>query len=106
MHKTSQVDGDQCVSCGGTTQNTTYDANGFIASRTDFNGNQTTYINNARGLQTSRTEAVGIAIERTITTEWHATFRIPIKITEPGKITTLTYDALGRLLERNEEVAP
>ncbi len=103
VYLTSQVDGEQCVSCGGTTQRTTYDANGFVASRTDFNGNTTTYINDARGLELSRTEAVGTPQERTITTEWHPTFRLPTKITEPGKITTFTYDAQGRLLERKEE---
>jgi YD repeat-containing protein len=104
--KSSQIDGGPCLSCGGQTQNTTYDANGFVASRTDFNGNITNYVNDTRGLQTSRTEAAGTAEERTITTEWHVTFRLPIKITEPGKLTTFTYDAQGRLLERKEETAP
>jgi YD repeat-containing protein len=34
-----------CSSCGGSAANAlTYDANGNIASRTDFNGNKTTYI--------------------------------------------------------------
>jgi YD repeat-containing protein len=102
VHLTSQIDGDQCVSCGGTTKARTYDANGFVASRTDFNDNVTTYINDARGLELSRTEAVGTPEERTITTEWHADFRLPIMITEPGKIVTFTYDSQGRLLERKE----
>ena len=91
--------------CGGQNQNTTFDANGFVASRTDFNGIQTTFIHDSRGLQTSRTETVGTLEERTITTEWHATFRLPIKITEQGKETNFTYDTQGRLLERNEETA-
>jgi YD repeat-containing protein len=102
VHVTSQIDGDQCVSCGGTAQNTIYDVNGFVASRTDFNGNITNYINDTRGLQTSRTEAVGSAEERITTTEWHASFRLPTKITEPGKETNFTYDMQGRLLERKE----
>ncbi|MBL1140421.1 MAG: RHS repeat protein [Proteobacteria bacterium] len=106
IHRTGAIDGDQCTNCGTTAKNTTYDANGFVASRTDFNGNITNYINDARGLETTRTEAVGTSEERTITTEWHATFRLPIKITEPGKITTFTYDTQGRLLERSEETAP
>jgi YD repeat-containing protein len=84
----------------------TYDANGFVASRTDFNDIVTTFVNDSRGLQTSRTEAVGTPEERTITTEWHPTFRLPIRITEPGKITTFTYDAQGRLLERKVEAVP
>ena len=101
--RAGQIDGDICSTCGGQNQMTTYDANGFVASRTDFNGNQTTFINNSRGLETSRTEAVGKPEERTISTEWHPTFRLLTKITEPGKITNFTYDAQGRLLERTEE---
>jgi len=95
-----------CASCTNQVQNITYDANGFVATRTDFNGNVTTFIYNARGLQTSRTEAAGTPVERTITTEWHGTFRLPTKITEPGKITKFTYDTQGRLLERKEEIVP
>lgn len=97
--KTTEVEGEQCANCGQF-QNTTYDANGFIASRTDFNGNVTNYTHDARGLETSRTEAVGTPEERTITIQWHATFRLPVQITEPGQITTFTYDAQGRLLTR------
>ena len=38
----------------------TYDANGNVASRTDFNGNLNTYVYNlTRNLETRRTEAVG-----------------------------------------------
>jgi len=103
--KIAQVSGGPCPNCGQI-QNMTYDANGFVASRTDFNDNVTTFVNDSRGLQTSRTEAVGTPEERTITTEWHPTFRLPIRITEPGKITTFTYDAQGRLLERKVEAVP
>ena len=103
--KTGQVDGGPCSGCGDYA-GITYDANGFLASRTDFNGNTTTYVHDARGLETSRTEAVGTPQERTITTQWDSVFRLPVQITEPGKITTFTYDAQGRLLERKEEVAP
>ena len=101
----TQVDGDPCTDCGDYAD-TTYDANGFISSRTDFNGVTTTYVHDARGLETSRTEAVGTPQERTITTQWDPVFRLPLQITEPGKITTFTYDAQGRLLERKEEAAP
>lgn len=98
--KLTQIDGDICTSCGGQFQSITYDANGFVASQTDFNGVTTTFIHDSRGLETSRTEAVGTPEERTITTTWDTTFRLPLTITEPGQITTFTYDAQGRLLER------
>lgn len=73
----------------------TYDANGNFASRTDFNGNKTTYIYDlARNLETSRTEAVGTPQARTITTVWHPTWRLPATITEPGQVTTYDYDSV------------
>lgn len=103
IHRLVEVTGDPCTDCGNRFREITYDGNGFIASRTDFNGNTTTYTHNARGLETSRTEAAGTPEERTITTEWHPDFRLPVKVTEPGKITTFTYDSQGRLLERKEE---
>ncbi len=100
--KVSQISGDPCSSCGGQNQATGYDANGFVNSRTDFNGNVTTYINNSRGLETSRTEAVGTPEERTITTEWHPDFRLPTKITEAGlRETSMTYNTTGQVLTRS-----
>jgi YD repeat-containing protein len=80
---------------------TAYDANGNLASRTDFNGNRTNYTYDlARNLETARTEgltAAGVptAQTRTISTQWHATFRMPTQIAEPLRITTNVYDADG-----------
>jgi len=98
----SRIDGGSCQRCDSQSQNMTYDANGFIASRTDFNGNRTTYTRTARGLETARTEAAGTPEARTITTDWHPTFRLPTRITESGKQTRFTYDDNGRLLSRSE----
>ncbi|BBL60897.1 type IV secretion protein Rhs (plasmid) [Methylomonas koyamae] len=78
----------------------TYDANGFVASKTDFNGNVTTFVRDAGGQETSRTEAAGTPLARTITTTWHANYRLPIKITEPNRVTSFSYDANGNLLKR------
>lgn len=78
----------------------TYDTNGFVASKTDFNGNVTTFVRDAGGQETSRTEAAGTALARTISTTWHANFRLPIKITEPNRVTSFSYDANGNLLKR------
>ena len=78
----------------------TYDANGFVASQTDFNGTVTTFVRDAGGLETSRTEAFGTALARTITTAWHSRFRLPIKITAPNRIITLTYDNSGNLTKQ------
>ncbi len=87
-----------CVGCGTSSRSTTYDANGFVNTKTDFNGNVTDYNYNTRGLEDSRTEAYGTALARTITTQWHATLRLPTQIDEPGRRTTHTYDGSGNRL--------
>ena len=90
----------RCLDCGDSS-NITYDTLGNPASKTDFNGNQTTYSYDAtRNLETSRTEAYGTPKARTISTQWHATYRLPIQIDEPGRRTTFTYDTAGNLLTR------
>ena len=102
MH-VATVSGAPCTTgCGSRFADYTTDANGHPASRTDHNGNVTTLVYDARGLEISRTEAVGSPQERTITTEWHAVLRLPELVTEPGKTTAFTYDAQGRLLTRTE----
>jgi RHS repeat-associated protein len=77
-----------------------YDSNGFVASRTDYDGNVTAYTHDRRGDETSRTEASGSAIARTISTAWLATFHLPTSITEPGRVTSFAYDARGNLLQK------
>ncbi len=77
-----------------------YDANGFLASRTDFDGNVTTFTHDARGDETSRVEASGTALARTIQTTWLSTFHLPAQITEPNRTTAFTYDAHGNALTK------
>ncbi|MDF2446996.1 MAG: hypothetical protein K0S46_2232 [Moraxellaceae bacterium] len=74
----------------------TLDANGNVESRTDANGNVTTYVYDlVRNLETSRTEASGTPQARTITTQWHATWNQPTQVSEPGRVTVYTYDTRG-----------
>ncbi|MBI3344899.1 MAG: RHS repeat protein, partial [Gammaproteobacteria bacterium] len=100
--KNTAIEGPACTSCGANASAATrYDANGNVAARTDFNGNVTTYTYDlTRNLETSRTEASGTPLARTLTTEWHPTFRLPTKITEPNRVTTLVYDASGDLTQK------
>jgi YD repeat-containing protein len=100
VKKVTQVEGHQTASCAGANQAYTYDANGYIESKTDWQGNVTTYIHDARGLETSRTEAFGTPQARTTLTEWHPDFRLPVKITEPNQVTDFVYDAQGRVLSQ------
>lgn len=93
------VEGHQTNYCAGANKSYSYDANGNIASKTDWKGVVTNYTYDmARNLELSRTEAVDTPQERTITTEWHTDFRLPIKITEPGRVTEYSYDTQGRQL--------
>lgn len=90
--------------CNAASSGMTYDANGNVASRTDFNGNVTTYSYElSRNLETKRVEGSGTPQARTITTEWHATYRLPTRIAEPKRIITYTYDAKGNLFKKIEQ---
>src|SRR5581483_12021609 len=81
---------------GATTAATTYDANGNVASRTDFNGNLASYSYDlARNLETSRTEAAGTPQARTISTSWHPTLRLPAAVAEPLRIASYVYNGDG-----------
>jgi len=95
--KNSGISGAPAPEAGPAGQ--TFDTNGNVASRTDWNGNVTTYqYDLARNLELSRTEASGTPEARTITTEWHANFRLPTRITEPGRETVMDYDVAGNMV--------
>jgi len=96
--KNDNISGDACPSCGPAS--TTYDTNGYIASSTDWNGNRANSVHDARGLETSRTEGLTSAGSttpqtRTISTQWHASFRLPVKVAEPLRITSYVYNGDG-----------
>ena len=74
---------------------TAYDAIGFLSGVSNFNGVASTYVHDARGLETSRIEAVGTLQKRTTTTVWDAALRLPTQVAEPLRITTNVYDADG-----------
>ncbi|TAL40201.1 MAG: hypothetical protein EPN97_00550 [Alphaproteobacteria bacterium] len=83
------------------TQSFTYDANGYTASMTDWNGNRTTYVNDSNGNPTSITEAAGTPQARTTTITYGGPRdRQPGTITAPRLTTAFTYDAAGNVLTR------
>ncbi|MFZ1548711.1 MAG: DUF6531 domain-containing protein [Candidatus Nitrotoga sp.] len=96
--------------CNAAASATTYDVNGNVASRTDFNGNKTTYIYDlARNLETSRIEGLtttgaATTATRTITTTWHPVWRLPLVVSAYNgasatgtalRTTTAAYDDKG-----------
>jgi YD repeat-containing protein len=79
----------------------TYDANGNVASRTDYNGNRTNYTYDlTRNLETQRVEGLtaagGTTLQtRTISTQWSTSFRLATRVAEPLRITTYVYGGDG-----------
>ena len=89
---------------------TTYDANGNVSSRLDFNGKKVCYSYDlSRNLETGRAEGIlstetcgavmgtlpSRADVRKVSTQWHPTWRLPTKVAEPGRITTHAYNGDG-----------
>lgn len=84
---------------GTVSSSITYDANGNVASVTNFGGIKTTYVYDmARNLETSRTEAAGTTVARIVTTEWHPLWELRTRTAEPKRLTVNTYDDHGNLL--------
>ncbi|MDR6536739.1 RHS repeat-associated core domain-containing protein [Variovorax soli] len=77
------------------------DANGLITSETDFKGVVTTTTwDTTRRLPISVTRAVGTPEAQTVTIRWHATFSLPVLVTESGRTTAYSYDDKGNVLSQ------
>jgi RHS repeat-associated protein len=98
--KVTEIDRLASATTAAATRKFTYDANGYAASQTDWNGNLTTYVNDVHGQPTTIVEASGTAQARTTTVTYHATFHLPVSIVTPGLTSVLTYDGGGELLTK------
>jgi YD repeat-containing protein len=79
--------------CGPASSSSSYDANGNVTSRMDFDGNVTTYSYDVtRNLETQRVEAYGTPQARTINTQWHPVFRVKAAEAAPLKLTHWIYN--------------
>lgn len=96
------VEGEPSANCPASNSTFTYNDRGQVLTQTDAKGFITTYSYNDRGLETTRTEASGTPQARTTTTTWHATFNLPLTVTEGGQVTTYTYDTQGRQTSRTQ----
>lgn len=107
----TSIAGQPCPSCGPASA--TFNVNnGSPLSTTDWNGNRTNYVYDARRLQTSRKEGLtagggNTPATRTVETDWHSTFRLPKEVKEKSadgtllRMTVMTYDdATGNMLTR------
>ncbi|HLF95583.1 MAG TPA: DUF6531 domain-containing protein, partial [Methylococcaceae bacterium] len=108
---------ESCPGCESRARTYGYDAQGNATFRTDFNGNLSCFAHDpARNLQTARLEGIAPggacptdltaytpaagSTERKVTTAWHPTFRLPIRVEEAGQRTESVYTAAGNLLSR------
>ncbi len=79
--------------CAAAASSVTYDANGNLSSYLDFNGTQTDYtFDLTRNLEIQRIEGVGSPDARTVNTQWHSYWRLPVKLARPLKLTTWVYN--------------
>lgn len=90
-----------CDKCG-LPATTEYDSNGNRFRTTDYNFQQTEYhYDLARNLLTQRIDVSNQLTQRRYTnTEWHPVFRLPTRISEPLRRTTLVYDGHGNVLSK------
>ena len=97
------VDGVATANCAASNSTYVNNASGVMISRTDAEGNVTTFAHNERGLETQRIEGAGSSEARIVETEWRSAFSRPTKITTPELETTYDYSASGLLLSVTEE---
>jgi YD repeat-containing protein len=101
-----------CPLCGNTQKSSTYDSAGRITRATAHDGRITFYAYDGKGRETERAAfpaiyqsattrpALNVA-ESVVSTQWHATFNLPMQVAEPGKITAYAYSSQGNLMVQN-----
>ncbi len=97
--KVAAISRAKTATTAAATEAMTYDTNGYIATRTDWNGNKASFTNNAHGMPTSLNEASGSSIARTVTVAYDTKFiHLPDTITSAGVTRSYTYDGSGNPL--------
>ena len=99
--KVTEIDRLPTSTTAAATRLFTYDANGYTASSTDWNGNLTSYVNDIHGDPTTINEAVGTPQARTTNIVYDSTFvHLPSTVTTQGMITGYMYDPNENLLTK------
>jgi RHS repeat-associated protein len=98
--KLIEIDRLATATTAAATRTFAYDAHGYLAKQTDWNGNITTYVNDVHGQPTTTVEASGTPQARTTTMTYHASFHLPLSIVTPELSTAFSYDADGELLTK------
>jgi RHS repeat-associated protein len=99
--KLTEIDRAPTSTTAVATELLSYDASGYLASQTDWNGNKTTFVNNAHGYPTTINEAVGTPATRTTTITYDSTWiRLPSAIVTTGITAAFAYDSSGEQLTK------
>jgi RHS repeat-associated protein len=87
-----------CSGCTSLSQSNTFDANGRLNLRTDFNGITYETDFDANGLLTQVIRAKGTTQQQAETTQWNTALRVPTQIDRAGQRQTYTYNSRGQAL--------
>ena len=99
--KVTQISRAATSTTAAATETFAYDSSGYVASETDWNGNQTAFVNDAHGDPTTINEAVGASAARTTTIAYDSTWvHLPESINTPGLTTSFTYNSSGEQLTK------
>ncbi len=99
-NKPIRIEGDATESCVASNKAYQYDAWGNVVSKTDWNGIETVYAYNERGLEVERVEALGTPDERKISTQWHTDLNLPLAVEQGSSKIEYVYNARGLLIEK------
>lgn len=102
--KVTQISRAATTTTAAATETFGYDSHGYLSSKIDWNGDQTTYSNDVHGDPLTITEAVGSPVQRVTSIVYDSTFvHLPHSITTPGDTTTYAYQSgTGDLLTKTD----
>ncbi len=73
----------------------------LVSTQNDFLGTQASFQwDTGRKLLTSSTLASNTSVAQLSQTQWHPDFKLPSKLTEPGRVTVYGYDDAGTMLSQ------
>ena len=98
MPKVSEIDRAANGAIAYASEGFVYDPNGYLANVKDWNGNNTSYVNNSHGLPTQIVYASTTADAETTNITYDSTWvHLPATINSQGLNSSMTYDSSGDL---------
>ncbi len=99
-----EVDRAASATVAAASETFAYDVNGYLQTRTDFGGTQTSWMHDSRGRPTTVVKASGSSpdVSQTTTIAYHPAFNLPLTVTAPNLTSVFTYDANGEVLTRTD----